>query len=411
MIKLESNKCIEQVIYKKNNIIIYGAGGVGKVLIGKLMHEYPNLSLLIAVSAKDSSPYYLLGKKVVCINDLTCFCDDCIVIIATLEKEQMPILKHLETLGFNNVYGVSDRFYEVMRKRDFEQYCSTELIYYNRYVDPYVKNILAICKEYQRGAKEYVDSAVKKMQSGEICISRLVVTLGSKCSLQCRDCNNLMPYFRPQKDLDVKKILRSLGILTAKVHAILKCELIGGEPFLSDHLSEVLDFLIEQKNVYRIEITTNGTRLPKQEQIVILRNKKVKVRISDYGKLVNKQTIITFLEKNSISYELLEIERWTAAGKINKRKRDIMELKDIYHNCFAGYYCKTLYEDKLFACPRGASLWALGYEEEQEYIEIEENLSIKILKDFFLKSYFAVCAYCDKASEKVYVEPAIQLKS
>ena len=411
MEKLKSSEKIKEIVGQKSNLIIYGAGGVGKVLLARLLQEYPDMTPYIAVTDRNSSPYYLLGRKVVCIEELLWLADKCKVIIATLEKTQKSISDHLHNLGFHDVCGMCDVFYEQLKKEDVEQYQDDKLFYFNRCVDPCIKNMLDICKEYQiESAEKCVKNIVEKMETNKICFSRLVVVLGSKCSLRCRDCNNLMPYFNPQKELEYQKIINSLEVLSSKVDAILKCELIGGEPFLSENLNVILDFVLKKENIYQVEITTNGMILPKQEQIAMLQNNKVKVRISDYGDVVDKRKIVTYLDKYNVSYEVLAIEKWTEGGGTNKRGRDAKELQDVYHNCYAGYFCKTLYEDKLFACPRASSLWALGYLDEQDFVTVEEKTSTEALEEFLLRPYALACDFCDRAAERTYVEPAIQLK-
>lgn len=414
MKKIESNEDIEIIIQKRRNVIIYGAGMVGAALTERILLIHPDISLFIAVTAKDSYPYYLLGRKVFCIEELSDYADESVVIIATLEQTQNSMADNLKRLGFFDTYGMCDAFFEQesFHWKEFGQYQNEELIFEKRYVAPYLESLLQICKDCQvepEQTRQYVGQAVENLKTNKLNIARLVVVLGNKCSLRCKDCNNLMPYFKPQIDLEVQEILQSLKVLTTKAATILKCELIGGEPFLSANLDAVLEFLLTRENVYQIEITTNGTILPKKNQVPLLQNKKVKVRISDYGTLVDKQKIVSYLEEQYIQYEILAAERWIAAGGVDKRGRDIGELQKVYSNCHVGQECKTLYANKLFACARAASLYALGYMKEQEYIEIREQTSVQEIKEFLLKTYSEACDYCDRTEKLVYVEPAIQL--
>lgn len=415
MKKIVSDECMKEVAHLKENVIIYGAGEAGKILMERLLLEFPELSVRIAVTAKDGYPYYLLGRKVFCIEDLPELADKCVVIIAALEKTQEVIADILEHFGFHDVYGMGDEFYKARKYSwgEVEHLQNKELTYDKRYVQPYVENISKICEKYRIESgqiKQYIERAADYLHSDRLDIADLIIPLGNKCSLRCRDCNNLMPYFKAPKDLDVSKILHSLEVLSVKADSILKCELIGGEPFLSNNLPIVLDFLIRKENVYAIDITTNGTILPKKEWIPLLQNYKVTVKISDYGTLVDKQEIIDYMEAYDVSYEVLEVGRWTASGTTQKRGRTVLELQKIYGNCYAGYFCKTLYEDKLFACARASSLYALGCMEEQEFIEIKEAITVKEIKDFILQPYSAACDYCDRTENVTYVEPAVQLE-
>ena len=160
----------------------------------------------------------------------------------------------------------------------------------------------------------------------------------------------------------------------------------------------------------QIEITTNGTILPKEDLIPYLQNNKAVIRISDYGELVNKDKLIGFCEANKIRYEVLGIEAWVSPGGIEKRGRAIEELKKLYDRCYSAYYCKTLYDGKLFPCARAASLYALGAMKEQDYVEINAETKTEELLTFITRDYAEACDYCDKETDnKKYVEPAEQM--
>lgn len=411
MKKIQSVEELEEVISRNSNVIIYGAGG-GTALTEKLLLEYPDLLFYIAVTAKDGYPYTLLGKQVFCIERFINIANACVVVIATLEGKQKPIFSHLQSLGFHNIYGIRDDFYNQLKWMT-GQLQNEKDIFNKRYIAPYVKCVERICKDYQVETgrmKEYVEQAFIELKSERLHLARLVVILGTKCSLRCKDCDNLIPYFKPQEDLESKKILDSLEILSKKADTILKCELIGGEPFLSNNLGIILEFLLGKKNIYQIEITTNGMILPQKEQIPLLMNKKVKVRISDYGALVDKEKIIDYLSENNISYEILELGKWVRSNIMDSEEKSVCQLQSIYEKCDIGYLCKTLYEDKIFACAKAASLYALGYMKEQEYVEVRKETSVKEFKEFFLKSYSVACSFCGRTEKPIYVEPAIQLK-
>jgi hypothetical protein len=219
-----------------------------------------------------------------------------------------------------------------------------------------------------------------------------------------------MPHFKPQQDLDIETIIKSLNVLTANIGTVLKCELIGGEPFLSKNLKTALEYVIHNQAIDSIEITTNGTVIPQENVIPLLKNSKVLVRISDYGKQVNKEKILCFLDENNIKYTILDLGNWVSPGGIEKRNRDEETLCKYYERCPSGYYCKTLYEDKVFACARAASLFALGYMKEQEYVRVDNTLETECLKEFMLRKFSVACDYCDiTIDNKEYVQPAEQM--
>lgn len=246
----------------------------------------------------------------------------------------------------------------------------------------------------------------------KLILSRIVMVMGTKCSLRCKDCNNLMPLFSPQSCLSANEIIQPLDNLLTKAEVLLTCELIGGEPFLQDSLEECLKYVISHDKIMNIEITTNGTIVPKNENIInLLRNEKVIVRISDYGELVDKNKIVSFLNTNNIRYEILKGTRtWVSPGGTEKRNRTINELTSQWIKCAAGYNCKTIYKGKLFSCARAASLFELNFMKEHEYIDLNSDFDIECIKKFFTQNYSIACDYCNISSrEAKRVKAACQL--
>lgn len=243
-------------------------------------------------------------------------------------------------------------------------------------------------------------------------LMRLVVVLGSRCSLRCRDCNNLIPYFKKPTDLRIKTIAKSVRHILDVVDEINRFELIGGEPFLVKELKDILIFSIAQKKIKKIEITTNGTIFPDFKLLKILRNDKINVEISDYRDKVNSSALVDFLQKNDIKYKILKIDYWNASGGIKKRNRNSNYLELQYKKCISSYYCKTLYEDNIFQCARASSLFGLGVcTDSDSYLKIDSCLTRKNLFNFIFSGVNPACDFCDLGTpDEKKIEPAIQIK-
>lgn len=137
----------------------------------------------------------------------------------------------------------------------------------------------------------------------------LVVITGTACSLKCRDCANFIPY----APLDTRHY--PLGDLKANIAKVLSAvdeitslQVQGGEPFLYKELDALLDYLIAQKKIKSIVIATNGTIIPSWSILPYLQNKKVEVRISDYGNIVkdNLPQLVQFLKDKHVSHRVYE---------------------------------------------------------------------------------------------------------
>lgn len=265
------------------------------------------------------------------------------------------------------------------------------------------------------GAKSE-NELISRLQRKEIhTIPRLVVALTPKCTMRCKECNNLMWAFSGSRcrDLSEEKIIVSLRHIIGALDFIPCVELIGGEPFVAQNLGSVLRFLLEQEKVLAVEITTNATIVPREEILEQLKNPKVAVRISNYGRVVDQSKFLDCVRQNGIRFKTLEFQgRWVSTGGIEARNREGEELVRQYYRCSSGYLCKPLWEDKIYPCARAASLAELGIMQDCPNINgLEKEGLWERLYSFYVVPSCGACDYCDISTENpVYVEPAVQIE-
>lgn len=292
-----------------------------------------------------------------------------------------------------------------------------ELGIYHRIIIPSIEKL----REYEMvgAAAEYLGVSgekdiVDRLKERKLyTIPRLTVVLTPRCSLRCRECNNLMWRFDGAEDLSTEKILSSLGDILEQIDFISCVELIGGEPFAARNLDRVLEFLLDQEKVFVIEITTNATIVPSKKILNLLRNRKISVHISNYGNVVRQDRFIDYMKGNEIQYMLLGFQdKWVATGGIKRRERNAEDLIKQYYRCGSGYLCKTLWEDKIYPCARAASLAVLGIMSDCPYVQCSKDGLREKLYSFYVVPSCGPCDYCDVAVENpVYVEPAVQIEN
>lgn len=64
-------------------------------------------------------------------------------------------------------------------------------------------------------------------------VRQVEAVMTTKCSLKCRDCANLMQYYRNPYDIDFSMLSMSLCNFLDRIDEIGTVVLVGGEPFLS----------------------------------------------------------------------------------------------------------------------------------------------------------------------------------
>ncbi len=243
----------------------------------------------------------------------------------------------------------------------------------------------------------------------------LIIT--TQCSLNCKGCSNMMPEYKSRKSAYFREknaILRDIDAFTETVDEILNCRILGGEPLLHPDIAEILEYLLSKKNIGSIHIITNGTIIPKEKLIDVLKNHRVIVIFSDYGQ--NSRSLkgaCNVLEQEKIRYQINQNLKWSDLGNMEIRQASREKLRKQRKAC--QFCCKTYLNGRLHLCPRSAFGTDLGYfDYDDEYIEMAE-LEIserrkRIAYLIYTKPYLKACAHCLAAtSMEKRIDAGVQL--
>lgn len=331
-----------------------------------------------------------------------------VVLYCSQYKEEMK--EQLETTVQRNVISFYFPLYT-----GYDKYCEENV--HERIVRPFFQIVNTKCKLEKAldilGLDSRTELEKKLVNLSIAAIVRMPVVLTSRCSLRCRECSNLMGYFEYPADLDKERIMQSLDIILKHADILPCCELIGGEPFAAKNLGEILEYVLSQDKILCVEITTNATIIPGERILSMLKNEKITVIVSNYGKVVNQKKFMEKLNEYGINKVYHSHEYWISAGGVEKRNRAEEELELQYDRCEVGKTCKTLWEDKIFPCARAASLFHLGYLQNEQFLKICDRDGLKEdMMDFLLGEKYNACDYCDMAfGRPVRIPIAEQIKS
>lgn len=248
-------------------------------------------------------------------------------------------------------------------------------------------------------------------------INFIVFWVGTKCTLRCKLCCNLVPYLK-QVSYDTDEILKDLDFVV-KNSEIKKLQIQGGEPFTHPDIIKILDFVSKLK-VKNIELATNGTVKLKDEVLdAIKRNPKIKIRISDYDctqKL--RDTFCKTLDEKGIKYNLYDFvyhdNTWFSTGGINEKRADDAKVKETYSNC-RDKNCHTLADGIYTICGKVPAIKELykdisfkKYDEvnvrkiRKSFNPYKNNTLRRNLLKFYenKKTYKEQCRYCNISAEK-----------
>jgi len=232
------------------------------------------------------------------------------------------------------------------------------------------------------------------------------IIITERCSLKCRDCSNLMQYYEKPKDCDIEEIIQSIDVLCAYVDEVHEFRVIGGEPFMNKEINLIIKRLIDESKIKKIAIYTNGTIIPKESQVEFLKNSKVILFITDYGRLSRKRdALIQMLQRHKINFYLQKGQGWTDCSDIKKHNRNAEEQGEIFNSCCAKNTV-TLSNGELHRCPFSANAARLSAvpDVEDDYINISEEthkatdnheMKKKIRAFLLEKKFLETCDYCN----------------
>ena len=253
----------------------------------------------------------------------------------------------------------------------------------------YMEKRLAVSKKTH---KAYFEENKTYMRSVD-------VMLTTKCSLKCNNCSNLMQYYTNPEHTNHEKILTALKIIDENVDEISEFRVIGGEPLMNKAWAHIVNGINERHPKGQIFIYTNGTILPKEDQIKSFNNNNVNFIITDYGKLSrNADNMVNLLTKYNVSYDRSPAAHWKDCSTIKQHKRTARENEEVFKQCCVKYVY-TLLEGKLYRCPfiaNAANLQAIP-DNPANYVDLfsqKNNIKQQIRRLVKATKFFPGCDFC-----------------
>lgn len=369
-------------------IIIYGTGVLGEITFRALqkLNIQPDL-----FCDHDPNETIYQGIRVISPTRLCNYRDD--IIIVAFKDYIQEALRNLDTAGCNYRYNIS----ELLKVEGIDE------------------NLSPRAKELLSGKIDY-SVILKVAEMGEqIIMQHCEIFITERCTLRCKDCSALIPYFLAPQDIDFCEF-ESLNRLLDAVDMISEVSVLGGEPLLHKNLSKILTVLLKSNKVGKVALYTNGTIFPQRELMEVLKHPKVWVHISEYNNSKQKTKELEAILLNAgIQCYRRQYDFWIDAGNLHLRSKNSLRAGKLFSRCFKAK-CYSFYKGKLYGCVRASNGVALGKiaEDDIEYVDFniyrkKEDLRNEIKQRLLSVPYFKSCYYCDgMISEGNRVFPAIQ---
>ena len=256
--------------------------------------------------------------------------------------------------------------------------------------------------------------------------------LQTNCNLNCCDCF-VQTYRNVRLTIDERQLKENIDLLFKKIDYIGIIVFGIAEGFWDTRQLEfALKYTTEKySNKFMIiEITTNGTIVPEESLLEVLKQSRVRIVVDDYRENVvlaqkNYLKVIQTLKKNNIACSSLKRDHWDKTFFGTEEIRETREeLRDKYKNCcnhakgfpYVGYKAGTA---RLFPCVFQTINAYLGLIEEKESDSIDLEISnsvdvIKFVLGYTERGYLSACKYCQGIFEGVevnHIPVAVQKES
>jgi organic radical activating enzyme len=393
---------LRQLLELKNtnlSIVLIGASILGKLAYNALkIRGYNNVSFFDSDERKQGKEFY--NKTILNFDQLT-----------NLPKETIFVITHnyinsttalLKEIKFTNIFNSVELF----ENTDFSKMDINLSEWESKHAEDEIAFHKIACEKIYNKKSDVINLK---------CID-IIVT--EKCSMKCKDCSNLMQYYIKPVNSEIEPLFKNLDKLMSSVDFIYEFRVLGGEPFMNKELYKVLNRLDKYKNARQIVIYTNATILPKNENFEVLKNKKITLEITDYGKLSRKtDELVAACKEANINYRAKPPVDWTACGTLKYYERSKEELTRMFDNCCMREVPQMLH-GVIYKCPFAANatnLKAVPYKDDEVVNlndEKQDEASLrKKMKDFNnIDKPLTACSYCggrDYKSQSI-VEPALQ---
>ncbi len=243
----------------------------------------------------------------------------------------------------------------------------------------------------------------RNIASNQLIMKSLDVVITERCSLKCKDCANLMQYYREPVNTNIDVLFNSLDRFMQCVDWLCEFRVIGGEPFMNPEFHKVVTRLLTHKHNGNIIIYTNGTIIPRGKNLECLKNERISLDVANYGMLSkNHDKLIKTLETNDIIFNSNYFDFWTNSGQISFSDKSENELSQMFKSCCVNDMM-TLLHGVLYRCPFSAHAINIRATQnsKDDVVDIaDESLGIEDLKNKIInlynnKKYLTACSYCN----------------
>ena len=160
------------------------------------------------------------------------------------------------------------------------------------------------------------------------------VVITERCNLNCQDCAAFVPFNLNPNTSSAETIIRSVKNYCSSFEIVYRICIMGGETFLHKDINRIISEISLIPNLIFIDIATNGTVIPPEGTLDIVKMNGVCLEISDYGLHSRKMNQLNKIcDKKGVLRYHQKFNYWGSLGDVKDYHRDASELNQHFIKC------------------------------------------------------------------------------
>jgi MoaA/NifB/PqqE/SkfB family radical SAM enzyme len=226
-----------------------------------------------------------------------------------------------------------------------------------------------------------------------------------KCSLKCKHCMGAFPYMKNPLQVDIEAFKRDVDILFSNIDYVLEFGIAGGEILLCRDLEKYIEYVMDHyaDQIGNCTFLTNGTILPNENIIEVLKKYNMRVDVSNYCTVKNwnrqYEKLKELISKNGIPIKTINYTNWVEMGWHQKKYKEHTD--HLFDSC--GMQCRVVRNGMLNYCVHGMTandaLYQMDISEDEFDLSSNDERKKYQLVEYHLgfnkNGSLKTCHYCN----------------
>ena len=247
------------------------------------------------------------------------------------------------------------------------------------------------------------------------------------CNLKCRHCLNFNPFAKQFYVREWEALVKDVDLFFSCIDRIMIFHISGGEPMLYKHTVDLIEYIDKNygDRIDTLRTITNGTIVPKDEDLIRISKCRVELVIDDYREAVPRyndqfHVLTQKLQEFGIRFYINKADNWIdlAPERTDYSCWTEEALEKHRSDCCQSW--QELRDGKLYNCNYAAyaSVAGIGGEQDQEETYELKTFSAEKKKElvefrlgYTTKGYTNFCRKCRGFTTENFemVSPAVQV--